>query len=390
MRFLICFFACHSVISQLLLFIECMARYLLFYILVCCAVVSPLRSQPSGMDEFVHIGLTEGLSHSIVWDIAQDKFGYLWFATHNGLNRYDGYRFEVFRLDQGDSLRVGNNIIRTCFADSKGEIWVGTDDGLAYYNSEKGQFEYFSCREGDEERPVHGIAEMGENELLIYTLRKKLLVFNRETGLFHAPQGVLADILPSSVSSQGDWVYITTPEGIHVYSVTEKKIEFIPLKTSSRYRKFVCLRQHPDRFWVGTAGEGLFRYDMRTGQVTHYTHEKGRPGSLSSDFVRSLAFDSDGNLWIGTLNSVNIYDDKEERFHVYVDDAVKAGNGVPLSVRKVYKDVQGGMWLGTYQRGTLFNVSSTNLKQCELSFKSSRNIDTRFLRKAAICSYCTQ
>lgn len=315
-------------------------------------VASPFRSQPSDLSDFVRITLEDGLSHPTVWDIAQDKYGYMWFATQNGLNRYDGYQCTVYRLDQPDSLGVGNGIVRTCYADSSGEIWVGTDDGLAYYNCDLDKFEYFSSWEGGEKMSVHGIAELDENELLIFSNGKKLKIFDRKSLRFLVPENGLADIVsPSSVSSQGDEVYIGSDEGVYIYSISRKTLDFIPVKIEKNRRKLVFVRQRPDFLWIGTEGGGLIRYDFRTERTKTYVHNPAVKGSISSNYVRSLALDHQERLWVGTLNSLNIYDAHNDNFRVCHDDTVEPENSLQLSIRKIYRDVQGGMWLGTYQRG---------------------------------------
>ena len=85
---------------------------------------------------FTHIGEKEGLSQSTVLDIEQDTKGNMWFATYNGLNRYDGYTFTVFRHDDSDSTSIASDIIRTVAMDEGGRIWAGTYSGLSLYDQD--------------------------------------------------------------------------------------------------------------------------------------------------------------------------------------------------------------------------------------------------------------
>lgn len=326
-----------------------MVKYLSLLIWLVGLAFSPLCAQPEELTDFMHFTLKDGLSHTTVWDMAQDKTGYMWLATDNGLNRYDGCQFSIYQLDGTDSLHVGNGIVRTCFADSKGEIWAGTDDGLMHYDCEKERFEFFPYVVDGKNRPVHGIAELSGHELLLYAQNEKLLVFDKETHRFSVPFPELADIMPSSVSSQGDWVYICSVEGVYIYTVSQKSFDFIPL--NNKMRKLVAIQQYPATLWIGTEGEGLFRYDFRSGKTKQYTHRIGDKKCLSSNYVRTLALDHQGRLWIGTLNSLNIYDERQDCFQVFADNSMKSGNRLELSVRKIFKDAQGGMWLGTYQKG---------------------------------------
>ena len=83
---------------------------------------------------FFHIGLEQGLSQSTVVDIIQDKRENMWIATHNGLNRYDGYDFTVYHHNDADTSSIASDVIRSLALDESGKIWIGTGAGLSLYN----------------------------------------------------------------------------------------------------------------------------------------------------------------------------------------------------------------------------------------------------------------
>ena len=129
-----------------------MTKYILFFI-GCCILFAPLRSQNVEPIKFVHIGLNEGLSQSTIFGITQDKQGNMWFATYNGLNKYNGYDFTVYQHDEHNPHSISNDIIRSCTADRLGKIWIGTDSGLSFYNADKDRFENFSSEDRGEQYP---------------------------------------------------------------------------------------------------------------------------------------------------------------------------------------------------------------------------------------------
>ena len=86
---------------------------------------------------FEHISIPDGLSNAQVWDILQDKYGFLWIATGDGLNRYDGYNFKIYKNDPGNSSSLPNNTVVALMIDHEGTLWVGTDNGISKYQSRK-------------------------------------------------------------------------------------------------------------------------------------------------------------------------------------------------------------------------------------------------------------
>ena len=93
---------------------------------------------------FTHFSVNEGLSHGTVLSCCQDSLGHMWFATNDGLNRYDGYEFHVYRNNEDDTTSLASNIIRKVYCSCNGQIWVGTESGLSRYDIETDCFRNFS------------------------------------------------------------------------------------------------------------------------------------------------------------------------------------------------------------------------------------------------------
>ena len=94
--------------------------------------------------EFTHLGAHEGLSQSWVKSICQDKYGFMWFGTNDGLNKYDGYTFTVYKNDPHDEGTISNNGISSIYEDKKGNLWIGTENGLNLYDRDKDRFIYIA------------------------------------------------------------------------------------------------------------------------------------------------------------------------------------------------------------------------------------------------------
>lgn len=331
---------------------------LLCYVgMICCCLfaTSPICVQAQELSgiRFTHFGLEDGLSQNIVFAITQDKQGNMWFATQNGLNKYDGYDFTVYHHNDDDPHSLADDIVRACLTDRQGRVWAGTDSGLSLYDSASDRFENYPAVT-DRERMIGHIVELDDSRLLLYSENRSLSVFDRRTRAYSdsIPFSIPASVVPTSINQQGDHIYIGTKNGIYDYSISGKTMRLMlaePLKDV-----LVCsvLRQSPSRLWIATDGSGLFAYNPQTGQIDRYVHSSAE-GSISSNYVRVLTLDGQNRLWVGSLNSLNIYDEENHSFIDY-SKVVNTGNLYKFSVRDIYEDSQGGIWLATYYGGVYY------------------------------------
>lgn len=296
---------------------------------------------------FSHMGVAEGLSQNTVFDIAQDKHGFMWFATYNGLNKYDGYEFRIYQHVENDSTSIANSIIRTVKADSRGRVWVGTQNGLSLYNMEKNSFVNYKP---DNTKPVriNHILEIDEHNLLLNT-SGGLTVFDTSTGTFttNGLHPTLFELKARMIYRYGDAIYIGARNGLFVYSIKDKTLVCLYKDISEMSHIQTLLQQSANKLWIGTEGYGLFLLNPQTGKLKCYRKGLG----LNTDYIRSLALDMDNNLWVGALDALYIYDEEGDKFQFHTNDPLKLNSLSHGSVRCIYKDVQGGMWLGTYFGG---------------------------------------
>ncbi len=341
-------YLCHITFSTLSNMTKLLVSFILF-----CISISPIHSQTAPSIHFVHIGLNEGLSQTTVFDITQDKRGNMWFATLNGLNKYDGYGFTVYQHDEGNSYSIASDIIRTCTTDKQGRLWIGTEEGLSLYDADKDRFENFSYPNNDKKQFINGIVELDEKRLLLFINQQKLLIFDIDTKQFSdiMPVNDLSSIAPTTINRQGDHIYIGSFEGVYDYSISQNTVKRITPDEVNGKNILAILQQSSSLLWIATEGSGLFQFNLLTEELVNYTHLPEKRGSISSNYVRSLALDSQNRLWIGTINSLNIYNEKKDRFNTYISDPKESGSLSQFSVRNIFMDSQGGMWLGTYYGG---------------------------------------
>lgn len=288
---------------------------------------------------FSHVGIEEGMSRATVFDITQDKRGFMWIATNDGLNRFDGYAFRIYRSDGVSRCTIGSDDIRTVVCDFCGRLWIGTDKTLTRYDEPYDRF--CSYRVG-EKMPVDRIVPIDRNRLMICS-EGRLWTFDVSARHFSYDatfQGVTA------LCKQGGDILIGCARGIFRYRPDRRQA--LPIMTHElRGRRIQALLARGADLWVATEGGGLYRLNLNTGKSRHFTKDGS---GLCSNYVRSLAFDAEGRLWVGTVEGLNIID-QDDTLLSYTANVLNPGSLTQASVRCLYSDRQGGMWVGTYFGG---------------------------------------
>ncbi|HCC51958.1 MAG TPA: hybrid sensor histidine kinase/response regulator [Porphyromonadaceae bacterium] len=299
---------------------------------------------------FDHIGLAEGLSHSTVFAINQDKGGNLWFATYDGVNKYDGYNFTVYRHQYTNPNSIASDISRCIAVDDSDRIWVGTREGLSLYNRHKNAFSNYYYKKKGTNVAVSSIASIKEDWLMLGTAEGILLFdVKGERFLNDTLSSSLHLLKPTTLVRQGDYIYIGAENGVYTYSLSNgvlSKLADIPANV--RIHTILC--QMFNQVWIATEGAGLYMYDTKSKELKNYRSEDGKSG-LNSNYVRSLALDAENHLWVGTYSGLNIYNEGTDTFFSLKSSEIQEGSLSQNSVRSIFRDSQGGIWLGTYWGG---------------------------------------
>ncbi|MCP4217502.1 MAG: PAS domain-containing protein [bacterium] len=320
-------------------------NYLFWKVVVCLFLANvvgttaiPLYShfgQYKGEVKFDHISLEHGLSQSSVNCLLQDRKGLMWFGTSDGLNKYDGYTFMVYKPMAGDSHSLSHNNVKVLYEDHAGVLWVGTGRGLNRFNRETDTFTQY--RKGDKGLSCDEIVSISEDvagRLWIGTAFGGInkLSVNRER-FIRIGNG---DNPTSSVGDHGDSHLLKA--GV----------------ASSLIRTLYM--EEPGILWIGTVDAGLDRLDTVSGAVTHYAHKPGDSTGLSHNNVSAVCKGPEGFLWVGTDGGgLNRFDKKTKAFrrYSYTDgDVSGTGNGRILSL---YVDDDGELLVGTEGGVAVFN-----------------------------------
>jgi signal transduction histidine kinase/ligand-binding sensor domain-containing protein/DNA-binding response OmpR family regulator len=338
--------------------------FLLILLLPLCSFPQPVTIK------FAHLSTNNGLSQSNVTCILQDRAGFLWFGTQNGLNRWDGYQFIVYRNDPKDPNSLSNNYIRSLTEDAQGNIWIGTwGGGINCLNQNKYSFSHFSH---DPKRTnslsdnfVNCIRPDQAGQLWIGTENGGLNKMDPVTGNCRTfkldirqsnslPDNNVTDVL----EDKDHQIWAATFRGgiCRLNPGSEKFTRYAhdPRSPGSlTYNNVRCLFQDSHgQIWIGTRGGGLDCYQKSTNSFRHYRNNPMDATTLPLDIVLCLAEDAVGNIWIGTENGgLSIFNPQTQRFRTYVSDDIDNASLSNNSVYSICRDRHENMWVGTYSGG---------------------------------------
>jgi ligand-binding sensor domain-containing protein len=326
--------------------------------------------------KFEHLSIDHGLSNNIVYRIIQDSRGFMWFATEDGLNKYDGYNFTVYRYDPEDSLSISDNLIWTLQESHYGDkhvLWIGTKyGGLNRLDLETEQFRHFKNDPDDPQSLsnnwVVSICEDSFGDLWIGT-NGGTNIFNRETEKFVRYQNDPKD--PNSLSHNinsticeslidgTSILWIGTKAGLNKFD--RKTGKFIRYQhdrynlNSLSYNLIEYLyADSSGTLWITTNNGGLNKFNIRTEQFTRFEYDPNNKNGISSNMTGTILEDTlQGKkvLWVDSFNGLNRLDLETEQFTHFKHSP---GNSNSLSDNRLwttYKDKTGMIWIGTFGGG---------------------------------------
>jgi len=307
---------------------------------------------------FKNLSIRNGLSQNTVNAILQDRKGFMWLGTKDGLNRYDGLSFRKFKHDAANPRSIGNSFITSLYEDFNGNIWVGTDAGVYIYYPEKEAFEEFDCQSLEKTRIERSVSMIAGDKqgrawiaveaqgMFCYDTRQKLL---RNYPLSEISSNIKCFTFDSGgtlwLGFYGDGLYYSKDNlaTVHPYGSPEDgKREFEGgVITKIVQGNYNCL-------YIGSVKEGVSELNLTSGQVRNLLaiDESGE-----SIFCRDLLPYSDNELWIGTESGIYIYNLRTAQFIHLRASLYDSYSLSDNAIYALYKDREEGLWIGSYFGG---------------------------------------
>lgn len=309
---------------------------------------------------FSRLSIKEGLSQVTGNAILRDRTGYIWIGTQDGLNRYDGHDVRIFRHGRENPQSLGRDFINVLAEDPEGHLWVGTrGNGLDEYDPLSEQFHHYlqTKKEGDKSAADIRALEIVKERVLIGTLQG---LFSLDLNTRQIEPIHLTDI-PSAPPTIHD--LLSFPDG-RVLVASSSGLHQLDLETGKSRPAFVhILKNYPGdikslfldsqhRLWVATHHQGVLLINMARGTLLRqFRHEAEDPDSLTSLSANTFAEDAQKNIWIGTEGGLNVYLDHSSTLIRVADSRLRPEGLTDHTVRSLYTDPNGTLWLGTHVGG---------------------------------------
>ncbi|HET6243936.1 MAG: SpoIIE family protein phosphatase [Bacteroidetes bacterium] len=318
---------------------------------------------------FKNISLLQGLSQSTVNCILEDQQGFIWIGTQDGLNRYDGYSFKLFKHSSANTNSLSENFIQSLYEDNEGIIWIGTyGGGLNSFNPVTEKFTHYLYDEKNtsslSNNVVMSITQDKENFLWIGTV-SGLNKLDGKTGKFERFHFSESDSLTISsdnirtvfLDSKGRIWIGTKDNGFNLFNKNShnfKRFTSNPKYSNNLSHNFVQTfsEDRDGKLWIGTSGGGINIFNPVDLSFIHLKKGEANTNSLKSNDVWTIFEDQKGVMWFGTYGcGLNSYDPKKKIFRQHINNPVEntsLGNNIVLCS---YKDKKGLVWIGTLGGG---------------------------------------
>ncbi|MBN2611047.1 MAG: response regulator, partial [Bacteroidales bacterium] len=352
--------------------------YRYIFLLVCSLCISAVSVSAYVIEK---IGLENGLSNNNVVGFAQDHDGFIWICTKDGLNRFDGNTFKVFRHSETDNNTICSNVLNCVYTDKSDDIvWIATEkNGINAYHYKTQIFKHYhhdNTGQNPNSLMANGVTHItgdDKGNLWIATYQGGIDYFDKETGFFtHYNQSNV-----KGLGSDYNWyVLFDNEEKIYIGHVTEGfsimnpgtrtavNFKHIPGNPSSLPDNTVtCIfEDSQNNIWIGTRN-GFCLFDPETEKMINFKSDPGNPNSISHNFIQRIAESEDSQLWIGTEGGgVNVLDLNEISSEVNPEKVIF--KRIPVSdtpdglssgsAQTVFIDSFGNIWIGGLGGGVNF------------------------------------
>lgn len=318
--------------------------------------------------KFTHYSTNDGLSQGTVKAILQDKNGFIWIGTDDGLNKFNGYEFNVFHNNPSDSTTISNNDINAIIQDKEGIVWIGTNWGLNSYNPITSKFTQFLQNPSKEhqlsDNVIQTILEDEYGIIWLGTENGGLVGYDKNINKFTVYKNNPKESasIPSNkvnclIKARDGNIWIGTNEGL----VKFKKLSgiFVTYKQSTdldttwnKSKNIITSIFEDDNgiFWIGTDKAGISTFDPKTETFVDYGIKITDNNKINR--IRGIVEDNNKKIWIATSHGLSFYDEKSNSFNKYITNDPKDIYSLTHNdLYSIYKDNTGSIWIGTYGNG---------------------------------------
>lgn len=316
----------------------------------------------SGSINFNNITIEDGLSQSTVESMLQDSRGYIWIGTNDGLNRYNGYEFKHYKHDKYDKNSIANNYIVDIEEDKMRRIWVSTLGGLSRIDPDTDEIRNYYSKEDS--------GNLSNNNLwqILCTKNNKIIASTVDgLNLYDEKNDKFVRILDKENELPSQYIYSVKEDLYgHIWIGTDKGVVEVDkdFNIMNRYEDTIgdsevynIYDDSKGNIWICTLGNGLFRINIDDKSVKNHQSSEDE-FSIASNNVRDAILDFNGTLWIATDKGICKFNYEKEVFTRYNKEPYENDSLIDDDVFCLIKDSSGLIWIGTYRGISVFNPSS--------------------------------
>ncbi len=332
---------------------------------------APLPAAPEV--KFQHLGLKQGISHASVFAVLQDRAGFMWFGTQDGLNRFDGYAFKVYQNDPADPNSIGNSWVYTLYELRDGRLLIGTEKGFSVFDPAQEKFTNFLLTSQSDSTKYDlarsflkdkdgniwigsGMGQLYQFDIAngkldvvatvpIFTTINQLVTFNSILNMVEDKQGNLWLTSIFGGLSKFDRQSKTI---VKSYKVEENNPKGL------LYNNLMSLYNDNEYLWVGYGDKGgLGKFDYQTETFTNYQNDPNNPNSIPKGVINTIIENEDGWLWLGILGGSGLskFDKQNDTFTNYTNDSKNLFSIGSNDVLGLWLDRAGILWIANHNNG---------------------------------------
>ena len=338
---------------------------------------------------FKRMNKASGLSHNKVNCILQDRRGFTWIGTDDGLNRYDGQNYMIFKNTPGDPSTISGNTITDLHEDKEGILWIATaDGGISRYDyrlpPEKKFLQYKHQPSDSSSIPVNIINSLEEDSkgnLWLATGGAAVIGFDKKKGKFLRPEKLGNGTIYDMTFDREGMIWAGR-EGGSILKVDPQTLEW---KADERYANLYAslphvvvtklFRDSRHNIWFGSWDKAIYRHNALTGEEETFVNTPGDPFSFGVDEAIAFNEDRNGMIWIGgRYFGLYLFDQRLNRFYNYRHDPGKEGTLSDNRVNCIFIDRSGLVWLGTNNGLSIYNSSQQQFVQQFLPGRTEKGL----------------
>ncbi len=320
--------------------------------------------------------INDGLSQGSGRDLFIDSKGFLWIGTENGLNKFDGYNFTVFKNKPGKSKTLSENWISKIIEDDKKNLWLATNNGdVNKLNLITEEIIRFNINKKDNankmQNDIRFMFQDNNKNIWALSMTRGLYKFNQKNNKYknyrsneNDRNSISDNRVITFYEDKKTNLWFGTFNGINKYNHETKKFKRYIVADTTENTIRQIFEDKSGNLWLA-ATTGLYKYNNKKDKFIHFINQADNPNSISNNNIIKIFEDNSGNIWFGTANGLNKYNSKDKTFNRYYSDPENENSLSGNIISTIADDNSGNLWIGTFSGLCKYNLNTEKFTRIE-------------------------